>query len=243
MLLVSIEGNIGCGKSTLLRVLSDILTSELQGLRVSCELEPVGEWSRIFSRDLNGRELSMLGEFYKDPIKNALAFQFYVLLTRQRQFSSIASSGSNLTLVERCLESDSEIFAKLNFSNDPVAWNAYTQWVANVRNSLPSNVASPTLIVYVRCSPKKCMERVRFRSRTGEGAVTLAYLQKLHDAHEKWITNLSGDQLLLTIDSESDTPENLARNVLVVIKCVLKNQQMMKDCAEKMHPNPLKIAS
>jgi deoxyadenosine/deoxycytidine kinase len=226
-MLVSIEGNIGCGKSTLLRALSaDVLASDFQGLRVSCELEPVEEWSRIFSKD-GDRDISMLGEFYMDPVKNALAFQFYVLLTRQRQFTSIASSGSDLTLVERCLESDSEIFAKLNFSNDPVAWNAYSQWVTCVRSGLPADVASPTLIVYLRCSPKKCMERVRFRSRAGEGAVTLEYLQTLHDAHENWMSNLhkKGDQLILIIDSETDTLEDMMSNVVTFIRRALNNQQ------------------
>lgn len=222
-MLVSIEGNIGCGKSTLLRALS---AEDFQGLRVSCELEPVDEWSRVFSKD-GDRDMSMLGEFYMNPEKNALAFQFYVLLTRQRQFTSIASSGSDLTLVERCLESDSEIFAKLNFSNDPVAWNAYSQWVACVSSGLPRDVASPTLIVYIRCSPKKCMERVRFRSRAGEGAVTLEYLQTLHDAHEHWISNLhkNGDRLILIIDSETDTLEDMMRNVATFIKRALKNRQ------------------
>jgi len=224
-MLVSIEGNIGCGKSTLLRTLSGILSSELEGLRVSCELEPVDEWSHVFSKD-GDRDMSMLGEFYMNPEKHALAFQFYVLLTRQRQFSSIASSGSDLTLVERCLETDNKIFAKLNFSDDPVAWNAYSQWVTCVRSGLPPDVASPQLIVYLRCSPKKCMDRVRLRSRAGEGSVTLEYLQKIHDAHEDWISNLTTDQLILTIDSETDTPEDIAHNVTNFIKGVLKTQQM-----------------
>lgn len=228
MLLVSIEGNIGCGKSTLLGVLSDSLSSELRDIQISCELEPVHEWSRVFTRH-GGRDMSMLGEFYRNPEKNAFAFQFYVLLTRHRQFQRIASSGCNLTLVERCLESDNEIFAKLNFSDDPVAWNTYTEWVCDVRRSLPSNVASPKLIVYIRCSPQKCLERVRSRSRAGEGSVSLEYLQKLHDAHEEWISKIGNDQLLLTIDSEYDSPENLAHNVVTGIKAVLKDQNETKN--------------
>jgi deoxyadenosine/deoxycytidine kinase len=233
MLLVSIEGNIGCGKSTLLNVLSSLFPSELPGVRASCELEPVHEWSRVFLRDKDNRELSMLEEFYKNPEKNALAFQFYILLTRQRQFSRIASSGSNVTIVERCLESDCEIFARLNFSDDPVAWNAYTQWVSDVRDNLPSNVASPKLIVYIRCSPQKCFERVNIRSRTGEGGVSLEYLQKLHDAHEQWIANLRKDQILLTIDSESETPENLAYVVMAAMKDQIATYSLTAQCPKK----------
>ncbi|KAL7056564.1 hypothetical protein AAHC03_020645 [Spirometra sp. Aus1] len=43
------------------------------------------------------------------------------------------------------------------------------------------------LIVYLRCSPEVCAERIRKRDRRGEQAISMEYLRQLHNFHEKWL--------------------------------------------------------
>lgn len=43
------------------------------------------------------------------------------------------------------------------------------------------------LIIYLRCTPQKVMDRIRFRSRSEEKDISLEYIQSLHDLHEDWL--------------------------------------------------------
>ncbi len=55
-------------------------------------------------------------------------------------------------------------------------------------------------IIYLYCSPEKCLERVRQRNRKGEEGITLEYLKKLHDRHEEWL-NRQETYSILRIDT------------------------------------------
>nr|CDS21174.1 thymidine kinase [Echinococcus granulosus] len=49
------------------------------------------------------------------------------------------------------------------------------------------------LIVYLRCSPEICAERIRKRDRRGESAITMDYLNQLHELHEDWLLGSKRD--------------------------------------------------
>lgn len=43
-------------------------------------------------------------------------------------------------------------------------------------------------IVYLRCSPEVCFDRLNHRNRVEEtDKVTLDYLRELHEQHENWL--------------------------------------------------------
>ena len=58
-------------------------------------------------------------------------------------------------------------------------------------------------VVYIRCPPETCAERIKKRSREGEDSIPLDYLAKIHEKHEDWLVRgeLKNDQKILVIDN------------------------------------------
>jgi deoxyadenosine/deoxycytidine kinase len=63
-------------------------------------------------------------------------------------------------------------------------------------------VTKPRLI-YLRCDPQTCFERIAHRKRPEEADISLEYLQKLHDKHEKWMQTHDPSQVLV-LDAGQD---------------------------------------
>jgi deoxyadenosine/deoxycytidine kinase len=61
----------------------------------------------------------------------------------------------------------------------------------------------PDGIIYLRCSPEKCYERMNKRNRSEESSVPLSYLKELHNLHDEWILNEKRVPVLM-IDNEND---------------------------------------
>ncbi|VDK41959.1 unnamed protein product [Taenia asiatica] len=70
---------------------------------------------------------------------------------------------------------------------DVETFNAYYEW------GLKLPIFQLDLIVYLRCSPEVCAERVRKRNRRGEGSISMDYLNQLHDLHEDWLLGSKTD--------------------------------------------------
>ena len=47
----------------------------------------------------------------------------------------------------------------------------------------------PKLIVYLRASPEKSLERIRARGRPEEKHITLEFLREIHFLHDEWLIN------------------------------------------------------
>jgi deoxyadenosine/deoxycytidine kinase len=61
----------------------------------------------------------------------------------------------------------------------------------------------PDGIIYIRCSPEKCLERLNSRWREEETSIKLEYLNRLHNLHEEWFEKWKKTPLLI-IDNEKD---------------------------------------
>jgi deoxyadenosine/deoxycytidine kinase len=198
MRIVSVEGNVGSGKSSLLAALSARLEDgDFKGLDVKVLQEPVHEWCSPVLPD--GR--SMLEAFYSDPSKYAFPFQMHVLFSRYRQAASLAEDA--IVVTERCIESDMELFAKAGLERgliDDVEWVAYTSWHEWASRTICGNVE----YVYLRTSPKVCMDRVRARNRHGEEDVTLDYLESLNDRHDAWLLRGEEKRACIVLDGDED---------------------------------------
>ncbi|XP_023711144.1 thymidine kinase 2, mitochondrial isoform X7 [Cryptotermes secundus] len=60
------------------------------------------------------------------------------------------------------------------------------------------------LIVYLRCSPELCYERIQRRKRPEESSMSLGYLQELHESHEHWLLRSKTRAPVLVIDANRD---------------------------------------
>jgi deoxyadenosine/deoxycytidine kinase len=210
MYLISIEGNIGCGKTSLLNEIDSRVTAS--NLKIRVEFEPVEEWTKDF-KGVSGRgSKNMLGEFYNDKDRNAMSFQMFVLYTRMKQYRRIAEDNINtVTVIERSMDTDMNVFAMMNLSHDDCAWHSYVTWY----NEAQKTIAFPCANVYLKCSASKCLERIGVRNRDAEIGVTLEYLQDVEKIHEQWLLDSSD---VLVVDTNADGDDVIKRTADAVFE-------------------------
>lgn len=182
-ILVSIEGNIGAGKTTLLKKLR---SNHPTWTFID---EPVDTWSAI----KNEKGESMLEVFYKDRHRWSYTFQNCALLTRHQNIESAVAKarddgkvGRQIFLTERCLDTDYHVFTKMlkeEGSIDKLELDLYIRWL----NQLKSVATPLSAIVHVNTPPKRCSEWIRKRSRGGEDAISMDYLENLHAHQAAWV--------------------------------------------------------
>ena len=108
----------------------------------------------------------------------------------------------NIFITERSVETDYNVFAKMlhdDGSLDKIEWDLYRQWYRYLIQSSGVDVAG---IIYVNCSPEKCLERINVRAREGESVIPINYLSNLHNYHKNWIENTTVP--VLDINTEKD---------------------------------------
>jgi deoxyadenosine/deoxycytidine kinase len=181
-IIITIDGNIGAGKSTFLNYLRQKFP------KFNYIDEPVDIWTNL----KNEQGETLLEVYYKDKKRWAFSFQNCVFLTRTinlinciNKWKTDKDYESNIFITERCVATDFNIFVKMLYDDgfiDKLEWSIYKQWYHYL--ILDNKIDG---IIYIKCEPEKCKERIGKRGRTGEQIITLEYLNKLHSYHEKWI--------------------------------------------------------
>ena len=194
-----VEGNIGSGKSTFLKRLS----TEFKVVQ-----EPVDEWSKMKNAS-SGK--SILEEFYEDPERNAYLFQSIAFRSRVKTITDI--DATDVVIVERSIYTDRMVFAEVSREagnmND-IEWNDYTEWFDFVVEHIGFK---PKGFIYLRTGPEKSHERIIRRDRSGESNITLEYLMRLHQRHDKWLVNESNVLVLDVTEEFESNPEHLERMI------------------------------
>jgi len=204
--LISIEGNIGSGKSTFLHMLRKYSWD----VNVEFVPEPVTEWEKIKDTTTN---MTMLEMFYGDQERNAFSFQMMAYITRlsylRNSIERVLSRFPNPTedkpvvlVMERCLDTDRNIFAKMLYDDGKIRevdYQIYMKWFDEFIKDLPN----PT-IVYVNTAPEICSVRIRRRMRSGEEGIPLEYLNCCHKYHEEWIHGTGYQVIELNGNDERD---------------------------------------
>ncbi|KAL9974619.1 hypothetical protein ACROYT_G011677 [Oculina patagonica] len=172
---VAIEGNIGSGKTSLLKFFR-------QNSLVEVIEEPVNKWQNVDGSNT-------LDLMYNDPKRWSYLFESYVLLTMMEIHHR--PQNTPVRLLERSAYSARFCFMEnLHKSGtlSTVEYTVFQQWfdylIANEKPQID-------LIVYLRTSPEKCMERIKKRSRDEETSVSMELLNSLHDRYEEWLIKKS----------------------------------------------------
>ncbi len=179
-MIFTVEGNISSGKTTLIGQLKNLKFNKPHIV----VLEQVDEWSQL--KDENGTDILSL--FYKDKKKYSYIFQSYVLFSRLHHLlDTIKANPNHIIICERCHLTDLYVFAKslyeLKDIND-IEWRIYNMWHKQLRDMIDLKI---TGCIFVNTSPDICLQRVKKRSRTGEGGIPLDYLTLLHEKHIDWL--------------------------------------------------------
>ncbi|NWI94392.1 DGUOK protein, partial [Pitta sordida] len=112
------------------------------------------------------------------------------------------------------------VFAKNLFEVghlQPLEWAIYQEWHNLLLRHLGPR-AAPQGFLYLRATPRRCLERLRRRARSEEGGIQLGYLEQLHGQHEQWLVDRSTEihgldvqQVpVLVLDVEQDFERDVA---------------------------------
>ena len=179
--LVSIEGNIGAGKSTLIQTLQEKYKDRTDILFIQ---EPVDIWNNI--KDTKGKNI--LQYFYENLTKYAFVFQVMAYNTRLNLIKETIKKTNKKVktiVMERSLEADSNIFAKMLFEEGVL--NTIEYQVYDLMTKENFNDYGVDGIIWLRTTPEECYLRVKNRNRNGEEEIDLEYLRKCHQYHLEWL--------------------------------------------------------
>ena len=170
---IAIEGNIGCGKSTLCSALA-------ASTRWPVVLEPLHEWDPILRR------------FYDDPRRWGLAMNVNVLASYARW-----GGDARDIIFER-----SPMSCRWVFSEQQAADGHMDPIELGIVDALYSGACwTPDAIIYLRCPPHVCFERMTRRARDCEATVGAEYLVRLHERYERMIERASRETAVFCVDA------------------------------------------
>ncbi len=158
--LISIAGNIGAGKTTLTKKLAEIF---------SCRA--------VFEAyDTN----PFLPKVYAGNTDLALDSQLYFLASRIEQLNpGVLEKGENV--ITDYIFQKEQIYANTLLSSEQL--ELYNKIYA----CLSPGVKQPDLVVYLRTSPRQCLQRIESRNRPYERKIEHGFLQKIEAGYEELI--------------------------------------------------------
>ena len=185
-----IEGNIGSGKSTILKLLQ--LAQNVEVIQ-----EPVDMWLDIKDND----NKNLLQHFYSDMDRYSYMFQTMVFKTRLQSLEKTQVEPFRFS--ERSIWTDRFVFGKMCLEDNKmnsIESSCYKFWFEWLEEKFKPK---PDGIIYIKCSPEKCLERIGNRGRDEENKIPIEYLDKLNLYHDEWFKNWKETPLLI-IDNEED---------------------------------------
>lgn len=160
---IVIDASIGAGKSSIISQLKDDYT---------CFLEPVEEWS-------------LLQNFYDDMSTYAAPFQFQVLFSFHKMYSTFKNVKDKVIL-ERCPWSSKNIFMDMLVQNGNVSKDEY-----NLYCNFYDKLAFPTdLFIYLKVDTEIAYRRILNRDRAAERSLKFEYLEALNEKYNEAIKTL-----------------------------------------------------
>ena len=166
---VAVAGNIGVGKSTLVGLICDRLG-----------------WTPFFEPH---SENPYLTDFYADMRTWSFHSQIFFLGQRlliHRQLLMHSTSA----IIDRSVYEDAEIFARNLFLQGSISQRDFDTY-SILYHTLVEFLPPPDLMIYLRASVPRLMQRISQRSRDYERTISAGYLQQLNDLYEKWISNFT----------------------------------------------------
>jgi deoxyadenosine/deoxycytidine kinase len=194
MTIYTIDCNIGCGKTSILNYLHKYKNIQI-------DLEPVEKWKSF----LDNIYLSKTGYFN---------FQIKVWLDRAWIQEK---DNKSIILMER-----SPFFIRNTFNKNDYIKNNINEDEYNVINEMynkTDNIWKSNLYIYLRSSPIKCLERIKYRARNNEMNISLEYITDIHNLHEETYKLALDNKLnIIIIDVNNKTIHEIADEILDAIK-------------------------
>jgi deoxyadenosine/deoxycytidine kinase len=196
---IVVAGNIGAGKSTLVNLLAE-------HLGFMAYFEPV-------------LENPFLKDFYSDMKRWAFQSHLFFLSHRAKMHQNLSTDPYSV-VQDRSLYEDAEIFAKNLYRQNIIEsreWEVYR----NLYETLAEILPHPSLVVYIRASVPTLRVRISQRGRDFESSISDAYLERLNELYEEWISSFTLAPIL-TIPGDALDFVAESRDLQVILRTISK---------------------
>lgn len=183
---VVVAGNIGSGKTTLTKKLSERLG-----------------WKPHYE---SVQDNPYLSDFYKDMSRWSFPLQVYFLNHRFNTHKEIENLPAS-SIQDRSIYEDANIFARALFENGSLDKRDYENYRC-LYESMIQYLSPPTLMIFLKRSVPKLVERIQMRGRDYEQAIPVEYLTSLNNYYDQWYANYSMGKSLIVDTDELDFLDN-----------------------------------
>ncbi|WP_041083929.1 deoxynucleoside kinase [Thermotoga profunda] len=195
---IIVEGTVGAGKTTFI----NCLTKRLM-------LEPLYELT-------DQKLVQILERFYADPIKWGFQLQIYFLTKRFQQMKLGCEKID--VIMDRSIFCD-HIFPRVLLKRGEMTEIEYLIY-EELHDQLVSLSSPPELMIYLKCSTKTAIDRIKKRGRLWELQIDEGYWETLNQEYEDFFSHYNLSTLLIVDTDLLD--ENFGQIDLVI-------QQILKD--------------
>jgi deoxyadenosine/deoxycytidine kinase len=185
-LFVVVAGNIGSGKTTLTNKLSERLG-----------------WKPHFE---SVQDNPYLKDFYGDMSRWAFPLQVYFLTHRFNTHKFIEGSGAS-SVQDRSIYEDANIFARALYDQGTLDDRDYNNY-RNLYQSMTAYLSPPTLMIFLRRSVPKLVERIKQRGRDYEQDIPVDYLTRLNKYYDEWYRSYDLGKSLIVDTDDLDFLDN-----------------------------------
>ncbi len=185
---LAIAGNIGSGKSTLTQKLSARLG-----------------WRPMFE-SVEGNPY--LDDFYSNMLQFSFPLQIYFLNHRFSTHKFIQESNASC-IQDRSIYEDAHIFARGLHEGALMSDRDYENYLTLYKTMIEF-LEPPTLMVYLKRSVPKLVERIRQRNRECEKSISVDYITQLNQYYDEWIDSYNSGKCLIINTDELDFLNNEA---------------------------------
>ncbi|MEJ5230515.1 MAG: deoxynucleoside kinase [Pseudothermotoga sp.] len=198
--LIIVEGTVGAGKTTLINRLAERLS-----------LEPLYELT-------DQKLVQILEKFYADPTKWGFQLQIYFLTKRLEQMR-IACEKQDVVM-DRSIFCD-HIFPTVLLKRGEMTELEYLIY-KELYDQLIDVSSPPQLMIYLRCSTKTAIDRIKKRGRLWELQIDQEYWEKLNQEYEIFFSHYNLSSLLII---DSDLVDQNFEGVDSLIQQILQDPQ------------------
>lgn len=179
---IAIAGNMGSGKSSLTEFLCKYF-----GLKPFYEPNEINPY---------------LGDFYGDMKKWAYHSQLHFLTHKFRLHQQLEMC-PEAVVQDRTIYEDAEIFATSLFKNGYIRKRDFETYYA-LYQSILEKLRPPDIMVYLDCSLRSLMKRIRERGRKVEQSVSTDYVRQLDKLYKKWIRSYKFSPVIVVSTDKHD---------------------------------------
>lgn len=183
---VVVAGNIGSGKTTLTKKLSERLA-----------------WKPHFE---SVQDNPYLADFYDNMARWSFPLQVYFLNHRFETHKFI-EDGTGSAIQDRSIYEDANIFARALYEQGDMDKRDFETY-SNLYNSMINYLNPPSLMIFLRRSVPKLVERIQLRGRDYEQSIPVDYLTKLNEYYDDWYNSYNLGKSLIVDTDELDFLEN-----------------------------------